>query len=170
MQDYEYSSIFRYRQMMNMLFIFYPIIFILIFIFFFAWPPIKNIIEAKYEIMQAQAKGLNILPELEGKLKSLEKQTAVLTTENIDSRLNRIEKAIAVGEVKPDELVSLQEVRNDLTNLKTFMFSDPEKFIEFRTLQKDYLELKADSDKMMEKDDIQREIDSVRHLFYATLG
>jgi hypothetical protein len=169
-RDYFEFRTLRTRQLMNAMLIFYPVVALMVFFIFFAWPPIRNLMQAKHEIMIAQAKGLNFLPELESKLNALEKRTAALTSENIDNRLIKIEKAIKIGEIKPQEIASLQEIRDDLSKLKTFMFSDPEHMVELRALQKDYLDLKSAAEKMMRKDDILREIDSVRNLFYATLA
>lgn len=50
------------------------------------------------------------------------------------------------------------------------MFETPEKLIEFRSIQKDYIELKDKFAKTMDKDDIIREIDSLKSLFYYTLA
>ena len=168
-KDYYERYPFRMAYMRSTL-VMGTIIWLLIIAFFFVWPPIKRILEAKHEIMRAQASGLKLLPVLESRIAILEKQTGALTTENIESRLTTIETAIKVGEVRPENLSSLQDLRNDFEKMKTFLFAQPDQLVEFRTLQKDYQELKLAIEKIMDKDDILRNIDSVRHLFYATLA
>ncbi len=165
---YEYRML-RLRQMIITMILIYFLVIILTFVLFFI-SPIKRILEVKAEILQTQARALDKIPNIEAKLAALEKQTAALTTDNVDARLARIEKAISVGEIKTEDISSLQEMRTDLAKLRTFMFATPEQLVEFRTIQKDYLSLKAGLDRTMDKDTFQREIDTIRELFYATLA
>ena len=133
-------------------------------------PYFTSILEAKHEMMKAQAEGLKQIPDIESKIADLEKRTQTLTSENIETRLKKIETAIRVGEVKPENLSTLQDLRDDFEVLKSYMFSDPEQLVEFRTLQKDYQELKQSQDKIMPKEDILREIGNIRGLLYWLLG
>lgn len=167
--DYRVQRIQRMKSMMKFTIIFYGILFAFIFLYFSLWPPVKNILNAKYEIMQAQANGLKMIPNIEGKISNIEKQLAALTTENIEARLKNIEIAISKGEIKPEQLKSLQQLRDDFSVMKSFMFSNPDQLVALKTLQKEYADLHGILEKIMKKDDILREINSVRNLFYATL-
>lgn len=164
---------YRYYRMSNMMKwsgIIYGILFLGLFIYFSVWPPIENILVAKHNILIAELEGYKKIPNLEERISTIEKQLTALTTENIEARLAIIEKAISVGEVKPEDLKSIQSLRDDFLVMKSFMFSKPEQLVDFKTLQRDYQGLNADISKIMAKEDILREIDSVRNVFYATLS
>ncbi len=168
----EYMDL-RMNRMMNTMksaVLVYGVIGVFIFLWISAWPPIKNILNAKHEIMQAEVVGYKKIPNLDLKIATIEKQMVALTTENIEARLHKIETAIKAGEVKTEDLKSLQQLRDDFAVMKTYMFADPDQLVELKSLQRDYADLHDALQKLMNKEDILREIDSVRNLFYATLG
>ena len=132
--------------------------------------PVRRILEAKSEIIFAQAKGMELIPELEVKAHELEKQIRTLTTQSIENRLSKIEKAIIAGEIKTEDLQSLQELQKEFKKLQEYMFDAPERVIEFRTLQTQYSNLNKTLDKKMDSDDVRNEISSLKDLFYLTLA
>jgi len=133
-------------------------------------PSIQRMLDAQADMVAAQAAGLKVIPDLEAKIADLDKRTKTLTSQEIDSRLTRIETAIRVGQVSPSQLASLQQLRQDFDSLKTFMFARPEQLVEFRTLQRDYLELKEASKNIMPRQDMLRELESTKTLFYWNLA
>ena len=143
---------------------------LLIMTIVFIMQPVRQILEAKSEIIFAQAKGMKLIPELEKKARELEAQIRTLTTQSIENRLSTIEKAIAVGEIKPEDLQSLQELRKEFKKLKEYMFVDPERVIEFRTLQTQYSNLNSSLENKMDSIDVLEEMSSLRDLFYLTLA
>ncbi len=132
--------------------------------------PIGRILKAKSEIAFAQAKGMQLIPELEFRALELERQIKTLTSQSIENRLSRIEKAIEIGDVKPEDLTSLQELRNEFKKLKEYMFVDPQRVIEFRTIQTQYTDLKSNLDNKMDIEDVKQKIGSLKDLFYVTLA
>jgi len=145
-------------------------ILILVISIYIMIPSIKEILDSQAEILRLQAKGYEMIPDIESRISDIDKSLQTLTTKNIENRLNKIEKAIKVGEIKIEDIQSVQKIREDFKVLKTYMFETPEKLIEFRSIQKDYTELKDKFDNTMDKDDIIREIDSLKSLFYYTLA
>jgi hypothetical protein len=133
-------------------------------------PAVSGILKAKHAIMLAQAEGFRKIPDIEGRISTLDKRTLTLTSENIEARLGKIETAIKVGQVNPETLSSLQELRNDFNALKTYMFSDPDKLVELRTLQNDYQQLKQAQSQMITKEAVSSQINSTKDLFWISLG
>lgn len=156
-QDYEpkyYNPFFRFNEtqrfMASMLVMFVMSLFTASL--FIMITPLRNILDSKAQILQLQAKGYVVIPNMESKILDLNKAVETLTTKSIENRLSKIEKTIKVGEIKIEDIQSLQEIRDDFKVLKTYMFETPEKLIEFRSIQKDYSGLKDDLSKTMEKD------------------
>ncbi len=133
-------------------------------------PSFQRILEAKADIAQAQVEGLHLLPDLEARIADLDKRTKALTTREIGSRLALIEQVIGAGEVNPSQLQDFQSLREEFGTLKSFMFASPEQMVEFRAIQRDYLDLKDAVGTIMPKADIAREIDSTKSILYWNLG
>ncbi len=151
------------------------IIVILIFIAlialsFYLLPSFKGILEAEKEVKQYQAKGIRVIPNLEEKINSLDKKITTLTTKEISGRLHRIEKAIKAGDLNPEDVKTLQELREDFKILKEYMFSDPRKIVEYRDLQKNYIQLKTKTESGMNRNEIIREIDSIQNQIYLIIA
>lgn len=169
---YRDSQLIRMSSMMSLMskVIISMCILILVMSIYIMTPSIRKILDSKADILRLQAKGYEIIPDIESKISDIDKSLQTLTTKNIENRLSKIEKAIQVGEIKIEDIQSIQNIREDFKVLKTYMFETPEKLIEFRSIQKDYIELKDKFAKTMDKDDIIREIDSLKSLFYYTLA
>jgi hypothetical protein len=133
-------------------------------------PSVERMISARADVAAAQAAGLKAIPDLEARIADLDKRTKALTSEEVESRLTRIETAIRLGRVNTQDLASLQELRRDFDNLKTFMFARPEQLVDFRTMQRDYLELKENAKNSMSRQEISREIDSTKTMFWWNLA
>ena len=110
------------------------------------------------------------LPELEKQIATLEKQLTALTSETIDSRLKRIEEAIRVGQIRPEDVATVQELSKELNILKTYMFRDPTELVELKQLQKDYREVRETQKQQISKEEAMREIAFLNNLYYATTG
>lgn len=132
-------------------------------------PSVKQMIDAKNRILDLQARGYEIIPDLESRVAELDKRLQTLTSSELSERLSKIEKAIAVGDVKPEDLTALQQIREQVAELRSYMSSQPEKIVEFRTVRKDYSDLKRAVEATMTKDDIMREVRYLHNLYYATL-
>jgi hypothetical protein len=65
---------------------------------------------------------------------------------------------------------TLQELRDDFKKLKDYMFVDPQRVVEYRDLQRGYTELVKKSQNSMDRDDIERELNSVRNTLNITLA
>ena len=133
-------------------------------------PGLQLILEAQAQIMKAQADGLKLIPDLEARIQDLDKRTKTLSTSEVEGRLARLETAIRVGEVRAEDIASLQDLREEVKLLQTYMFSQPERLIEFRTLQSDYLRFEKVAETVMPRDEILRELNSTKQLFYWNLA
>lgn len=132
--------------------------------------PAKNLMSQYERILSAEAEGMERLPDLRKQITVLEKQLANLTTSSIDSRLGKIEKSIAAGDVDLDEVATLQQLKADFDILKTYMFSNPEDLVKLKTLQRDYAEMSSEIGDYVKKDVVEREIRFLTNMFYTVLG
>jgi hypothetical protein len=148
--------------------LFIPISFLLIAVMLLE--PAKNLISQYERILVAEANGMERLPELKKQINVLEKQLANLSSQSIESRLSKIEKSIALGDVDVDEIATLQKLKSDFEVLKTYMFSDPEDLVKLKTLQRDYQEISIKIDKYIQKDVVEREINYLTNMFYTVLA
>lgn len=136
--------------------------------------PFERILDAKAEIAAGEAKGMRLIPDLENRTRELDKQIKTLTTQSIENRLAALEKALRVTDLKPEELVSIQEaiaaIQGEIKRLENNVFVDPERVVEFRTLQQQYTMLQSGLERKSDADDVSRDIASLRSLLYVTLG
>src|SRR5262245_24583938 len=65
--------------------------------------PVRAILEAYARRVTLQGEWLEELPDLEARAQSLRQALATLSSDNISSRLTRIEESIRVGDVKTDQ-------------------------------------------------------------------
>ena len=117
-------------------------------------PRVARILDRQEEMMAAQAEGMKKLPDLADRLAKLEKEISTLTTDSIDGRLRSVERTLQTGQLKPEEIASLSELRSDVLLLKTYMFRDARELVEFKQLQSDYHILRERQDTTATKSDV----------------
>jgi hypothetical protein len=132
-------------------------------------PVCKNLLISRQRLLDAQQRALTTVPELEQKIAALNEQMRVLTTSSIESRLNTIETAIHVGNVRPEQIAALEDTRKQLETLKTYMFSDPKRLVDLQKLQSDYRSLKDDASTYATKDDLKTQLSSLHNLWTLSL-
>jgi preprotein translocase subunit SecG len=142
-------------------------IFMMIFIVFMLYIKISPYYTERMQLendkLRLEVEGLKKIPNLEEKISILEKQTRSLTTDNIENRLLAIEQAIKKGEINPKDIQNVQELNLELNKLKSYLFEDTDAIIEFKTLQKNYQDLKNNQDDFMDEDDIKRELNFMQN-------
>lgn len=136
---------------------------------FFA-PPIRGILEKQEQILSAQLDGMKKVPNIEEKLSNIESKITVLTTKSIENRLSSIEKAIKIGDLKPDEISNIQDLRREIQVIKTYMFSDPRDLVELKELQSNYKNIMANQNIFATKELVLGETASIRNLLYLSLA
>ena len=156
---------FMMRMMMSM-----TLLMAAVFLFVSIGTPVRGILERYQEILSAEAQGMRRLPELQKQIATLEKQLSSLTSDSINARIKTIEQAIRVGQIKPEDVATVQDVSKELGVLKTYMFRDPTELIALKQLQKDYRELRETQNQLAKKDDVSRDIAFLNNLFYSTTG
>ncbi len=127
-------------------------------------------LEQENKLLEAELDGIYKVPDLESTLTNLEERINILNTEEIDGRLDRIEKTLEISDLKPEQVKSLSEIRNDYVKIKSYVFQNPDQIIEIKQLQRDYIQIKDRQEKFMEKEDIEREFNFNRILLTSTLG
>jgi hypothetical protein len=169
-EEYRYNSPEWRLQFMTRLMLTTVITVGVMYIIVFFAVPIRGILERYQEILAAEAQGMQRLPDLQKQIATLEKQLSSLTSESIDARLKTIEQAIHAGQIKPEDVATVQDLNRDLNILKTYMFRDPTELVELKQLQKDYRDLRETQGQLIKKDDVMREINILNNLYYATTG
>jgi len=132
--------------------------------------PIRGILNKQEQIMSAQLQGMQKVPELEKKIAKLESQINLLTTESVDSRIRILEKSLNTANLKPEEIASLNQLREDLTRIKTYMFNDPREVVEFKEMQRDYHNLAAAQSQFATKEAMQSGMATVQWIFGLLIG
>jgi hypothetical protein len=148
--------------------IFVPML--IMFIIVLLGEPAKNLMIQYERILSAEASGMERIPELKKQITVLEKQLVTLSSQSIESRLARIEKSIAIGDVDVSEIATLQKLKVDFDVLKSYMFSDPEDLVKLKTLQRDYKEISGSIEDYVHKDVVERELSFLTNLFYTILA
>ena len=164
------KSLFERQSMLMSLMLKMIVFAALFFVLLAASKPIEGILTQYERILAAEAAGMERLPQLRKQIETLEKQMASLSTNSIESRLNKIEKAIQTGDLSVDEIATLQQLLSDFQVLKSYMFENPEDLVKLKTLQRDYSELLASRSDYIKKDDVMRELGFLQNLFYTVLG
>ena len=159
----------RQRWMFTQVFRMMPFIILLYCLMFFA-PAIQGILEEYESILASEAEGMQRLPDLRKQISTLEAQLASLTTKSIETRLSTIETAIRTGSVKPEDIATVQELKEELDVLKTYMFRDPEELVELKQLQKNYQEIRETQDRLITREEVRREVDFMNNLFYTSIS
>lgn len=132
--------------------------------------PLYGIARRYEELLAARVEGVRAIPDMEARIAALDKSIRALTPQSVDQRLSAIEKAISAGTIKPDELTSLQDVRTELSALKSYMMSDPDRMPALRKLQDDYQGLRSGmADKVSQKE-MDSEIRHLTNLLYLSLA
>jgi hypothetical protein len=124
---------------------------------------------SRERLYDAQQRALLTLPELEQKISALNEQVRVLTTNSVDARLNKIELALRVGDIKPEQIASLEDTRRELGVLETYMFSDARRLVDLQKLQSDYSLLKDQALGFATKEDLRTQVASVSNLWTMSL-
>ena len=75
-----------------------------------------------------------------------------------------------MGSVKPEDIATVQELKEELNMLKTYMFRDPEELVDLKQLQKNYQEIRENQDLLITKEEFHREVSTMNNLFYASIG
>jgi len=139
-----------------------------LYFLFFLGAPIRGILENKERIMSLQAQGYEIIPDIEERIESVNRQLKLLTTDSIENRLSIIEEAIRVGDASPDEIASIQQMREDLNELKSYMFRDPKEMVELKQLQSDYRNLAQGLKETPTIEAMKSQISFTNNLLFAT--
>ncbi len=160
----------RQRYMMTMLLAMlrFMSVFILVYLLFIIAVPVRTILSRYADILSAQAEGMRRIPDIEKQLNTLETRLSGLTTQSIETRLGTLEQAIRAGQIKPEDVATVQDLRRDLDSLKTYMFQDPRELVELRQLQRNYQEVRDKQDKLITKDEVMREVSFLQNMFYAS--
>jgi hypothetical protein len=132
--------------------------------------PLYGIAKRYEELLAARVDGVKAIPDIEAKIEQIDKAIKILTPQSIEQRLSSIEKAIAIGQLKPDELTTLQDVRTELLSLKSYMITDPDRMPALRKLQDDYHLLTTDLGTKVAQKDFDSEIRHLTNLLYLSLG
>ena len=148
----------RRRSKMLQMFFVLLVIFPLFFAAIFLVPSVQGILRAQQQILEARLEGMKQIPRLEQKLDKLESQMVLLTTESVDARLQTVEKAMHVGQLTPEDIATLVDIKNDVTTLKTYMFRDPKELVELKELQKNYQSLATAQHQYATKESLRSQI------------
>ena len=70
----------------------------------------------------------------------------------------------------PEELVSVQAIRDEVEQIKANVFDNPQQVVDFKTLQAKYDRLTNRVDQTMDRVAIESELDGLRNLYFATLA
>jgi cell division protein FtsL len=152
------KSVMR-RRLSGLLFAFLTIISAVIFwVTLTILPSVSSILQRQEQIMAAELQGVNKIPDISTKLQKLESQISLLTTESIDARVSALEKALTIGNVKPEDISSLLEVRKEVGVLKTYMFRDPKELVDLKELQSNYRGLHEQVSQAATKDMVRSEV------------
>ena len=98
------KSLFERQSMLMSLMLKMIALAALFFLLLSASKPIEGILIQYERILAAEASGMERLPQLKKQIETLEKQMAALSTSSIESRLNKIEKAIQTGDLSIDDI------------------------------------------------------------------
>jgi len=148
------------------------VLFTLYCLFYFG-PPVQGILNRYEQILNAQVEGMQKIPDLQNRLTKLESELNLLTTESVDARLKNIEQSIHVGRVKPGDVASLNDLKNEFQQLKTYMFRDPGELVELKELQSNYRKLAESQNQFATKESVQTEIAGIHSIFsilYVMIG
>jgi hypothetical protein len=157
------TAVWRRRTIITLIFA----IVVMASLFYFG-PPIRSILQHKDKLLEAQLQGLQAIPDIQAKIAGLNDQMKVLSTTSIENRLQTIETAMSVGNIKPEQIATVENMRKDIDTLNTYMFSDPAKLVDLKQLQKDYSELNASLKNCPSKSELESGINATRDLIYFT--
>ncbi len=136
--------------------------------FFYFGPTLRSILQHKDKLLEAQLQGIQAIPDIQAKIASLNDQMKVLSTSSIENRLQTIETAMSVGDVKPEQISTLEDMRKEINTLKSYMFADPKALVDLKQLEKDYGDLNASIKNCPLKSELESGINTTKDLIYFT--
>jgi hypothetical protein len=136
--------------------------------FFYFGPILRSILQHKDKILEAQLQGIQQIPDIQVKITSLSDQLKALSATAIENRLQTIETAMSVGNVKPEQIATVQDIRKEIDTLKTYMFSDPKALVDLKQLEKDYGDLNATLKNCPTKTEFESGMSTTKDLIYFT--
>ena len=95
------------------------------------------------------------LPEMQARIEHLENRLRLLTTASIEARVTTIETALRLGNISPEQVASLEDLRKELEILKSYMFTDPKGLVELKQMEADYRMLKQNENAMATKEELK---------------
>jgi hypothetical protein len=131
-------------------------------------PTLRSILLHKDKLLEAQLQGMQAIPDIQAKIASLNDQMKVLSTTSIENRLQTIETAMSVGNVKPEQIATVEDMRKEIDTLKSYMFSDPKALVDLKQLEKDYGELNTSLKNSPTKSELEGEISTTKDLIHLT--
>lgn len=145
--DYDYSEesamrLFRSRRSalnQTMLWLFGAVLIIMLM---FPLVPLRGILEAHKQLLELQVEGQQVIPDIQERVATLDRQLKTLTTASIEMRLKIIEDVLRTGEVNTEQIQSIQAMRENLSTLNSYVSRDPDKIIKLNELQTNYRNLK----------------------------
>jgi hypothetical protein len=85
--------------------------------FIYFAPTLRSILLHKDKLLEAQIQGMQAIPDIQAKIAGLNDQMKVLSTTSIENRLQTIEAAMKVGDVKPEQIATIEDMRKDIDTL-----------------------------------------------------
>jgi len=144
----------------------FPLVFAVIYLI----PPVQGLLRAKQHVVEAELEGMQRIPDLEQKIAKLDSQISILSTESIDARLQTVERAMQVGQLKPEDIATLVEIKQDVGTLKTYMFRDPKELVELKELQKNYQTMASAQNQYATKEALRSEIGTLQTILTISLA
>lgn len=159
-------QIFLIRSATNLMMVWMPVMMFMAYV----GPGMRSLMDSYTKRLDSESASLLKLPELQRQLDNLQKQTSILTNDSMDARLKTVEQAMKVGGLKADEVASLQSVSSDLSVLKSYMLADPNRLIELKQLQHDYIEVQKKIDTFATKETLQRDVSFWNNVYFISMG
>ncbi|WP_182374888.1 hypothetical protein [Pseudomonas putida] len=136
-----FANSHRRRSQILSLLLAYFFLVIVGFSAFLLVPAVQGILNKKEMILAAELEGMKRIPEIEKSLRSLEGQLAVLTSESVSSRLDKLELLTGSQAFNGVQVKNIAQLNQDLTSLKSYMLKDPRDIVELKEMQSNYSKL-----------------------------
>lgn len=154
-----YASAVHKKRSQNLFFILgYFFIMLIAFCVISLVPPIQGILNKKEQVIAAQLEGMKKIPDLEKNILRLESQLAILSSESVGARLDKLESLTSNGKLSVEQVRTVSQLNQDLAIVKGYMFKDLGSVVELKELQNNYGKMVADQGNYATKESLNSQI------------